>query len=49
MWHILEKQINTYRIFVGNPKGKRPTGRPKRKYNYNIKLDLRERRLNFVS
>jgi hypothetical protein len=26
-----KKQINTYRIFVENAKGKKPTGRPKHK------------------
>jgi hypothetical protein len=30
-----------YRILVGKPEGKRPLGRPGRRYN-NIKTDLRE-------
>jgi hypothetical protein len=29
-------------ILVGNPKGKRPLGRPKRRWVDNIKMDLRE-------
>jgi hypothetical protein len=33
---------NAYRILVGNPKGKRPLGRPRRRWENNIKLDLRE-------
>jgi hypothetical protein len=33
---------NAYRIFVGNPEGKRPLGRPRR-WVENIKIDLRER------
>jgi hypothetical protein len=33
---------NAYRILVGNPEGKRPLGRPRRKWVNSIKLDLRE-------
>jgi hypothetical protein len=33
---------NTYRIFVGKPEGKRPLGRPRRRWVDNIKMDLRE-------
>jgi hypothetical protein len=33
---------NTYRILVGEPEGKRPLGRPRRKWADNIKMDLRE-------
>jgi hypothetical protein len=31
-----------YRILVGRPEGKRPPGRPRRKWEDNIKMDLRE-------
>jgi hypothetical protein len=31
-----------YRVLVGRPKGKRPLGRPRRRWEYKIKLDLRE-------
>jgi hypothetical protein len=31
---------DVYRVFVGKPKGKRPLGRPKRKLEDNIKMDL---------
>jgi hypothetical protein len=31
-----------YRVLVGRPEGKRPLGRPKRRWENNIKLDLRE-------
>jgi hypothetical protein len=31
-----------YRISVGKPEGKRPLGRPKRRWVDNIKMDLRE-------
>jgi hypothetical protein len=31
-----------YRILVGEPEGKRPLGRPRRRWVDNIKMDLRE-------
>jgi hypothetical protein len=31
-----------YRILVGKPEGKRPLGRPRRRWVDNIKMDLRE-------
>ncbi|KAJ4431761.1 hypothetical protein ANN_20366 [Periplaneta americana] len=33
---------NTYRVLVGRPEGKRPLGRPRRRWEDNIKMDLRE-------
>ncbi|KAJ4427899.1 hypothetical protein ANN_23907 [Periplaneta americana] len=33
---------NAYRVLVGRPEGKRPLGRPKRRWEDNIKMDLRE-------
>jgi hypothetical protein len=33
---------NAYKILVGNPEGKRPPGRPRRRWVDNIKMDLRE-------
>jgi hypothetical protein len=33
---------NAYRIFVGKSEGKRPLGRPRRKWVDNIKIDLIE-------
>jgi hypothetical protein len=33
---------NAYRISVGMPEGKRPLGRPRRKWVDNIKIDLRD-------
>jgi hypothetical protein len=38
---MVEKR-NAYRIFVGMPEGKRPLGRPRRRWVDNIKMDLRE-------
>jgi hypothetical protein len=31
-----------YRIFVGRPEGRRPLGRPRRRWEVNIKMDLRD-------
>jgi hypothetical protein len=31
-----------YRVLVGSPEVKRPLGRPRRRWDDNIKLDLRE-------
>jgi hypothetical protein len=31
-----------YNILVGRPEGRRPPGRPKRRWEDNIKMDLRE-------
>jgi hypothetical protein len=38
MW---EKR-NIYRILVGKPEGKRPLGRPRRRWVDNIKMNIRE-------
>ena len=31
-----------YRVLVGKPEGKRPLGKPRRRWEDNIKMDLRE-------
>jgi hypothetical protein len=33
---------NAYKILVGNTEGKRPHGRPMRRWDDNIRMDLRE-------
>jgi hypothetical protein len=33
---------NVYRLLVGKPEGKRPLGRRRRRWIYNIKMDLLE-------
>ena len=38
----MEQSRNTYRVLVGKPVGKRPLGRPRRRWEDNIKMDLRE-------
>jgi hypothetical protein len=37
----MEKK-NAYRILVGKPEGTRPLGRPRRRWEDNIRMDLRE-------
>jgi hypothetical protein len=34
--------IGAYRILVGRPEGRRPLGRPRRRWEDNIKIDLQE-------
>jgi hypothetical protein len=36
------KKRTAYRLLVGNPEGKRPLGRPRRRWVYNIRLDFGE-------
>jgi hypothetical protein len=36
----MEEKRNAYRLLVGKPEGKRPLERLRRKWVYNIKIDL---------
>ena len=38
----MEQSRNAYRVLVRKPEGKRPVGRPGRRWEVNIKMDLRE-------
>jgi hypothetical protein len=38
----MEKGRNVYRVLVGKPEGKRPLGRPRRRWEDGIKMDLKE-------
>jgi hypothetical protein len=38
----MKARRNAYRIFVGNPEGRRPLGRPRCRWVDNIKMGLRE-------
>jgi hypothetical protein len=42
MWHAWGRGRGVYRVLVGRPIGTTPLGRPRRKWEYNIRLDLRE-------
>jgi len=33
---------DVHRLLVGKPEGKRPLGRPRRRWEYKIKMDLQE-------
>jgi hypothetical protein len=37
----MEESRSVYRVLVGKPEGKRPLGRPRRRWRDNIKMDLR--------
>jgi hypothetical protein len=38
----MEEMRNSYKILVGKPEGKRPLGTYRRRWEYNIKMDLKE-------
>jgi hypothetical protein len=38
----MSEKRNVYRLLVGKPDGKRPLGRPRRRWIDNIKMDLTE-------
>jgi hypothetical protein len=40
MWHAWER--NLYRILMGKPEGKTPLGRPRRRWEDEIRMNLRE-------
>jgi hypothetical protein len=47
--HVARKREkrNAYRILVGKPEGKRPLGRPRRRWVGNIKIDLKRDRMGW--
>jgi hypothetical protein len=42
MWHAWERGRGAYRVLVGKSEGKGPLGGPRRRWEDNIKMDLRE-------
>jgi hypothetical protein len=38
----MESMRNAYKMLVGKPEGKRPLGRPRRRWKDNIRMDVRE-------
>jgi hypothetical protein len=40
MWHAWERKV--YKVLVAKPEGKRPLGRPRRTWEDEIRMDLRE-------
>ena len=43
-WHVarMGERRGVYRVLVGKLEGKRPLGRPRRRWEDNIKMDLQE-------
>jgi hypothetical protein len=41
-------EINAYKVLVRKPEGKRPLGRPKHRWEDNIRMDLQEIGCDFV-
>jgi hypothetical protein len=43
-WHVarMGEGRGVYRVLVGKPEGRRPFGRPRRRWENNIKMDLQE-------
>jgi hypothetical protein len=42
----MDEGRGVYRVLVGRPESKRPLGRPRRRWEDNIKMDLREIRID---
>jgi hypothetical protein len=38
----MRQERKLYKVLVGNPEGKRPLGRPRRRWEDGIRMDLRE-------
>jgi len=38
----MDEERGVYRVLVGKPEGKRPLGRPRRKWVDNIRMDLQD-------
>jgi hypothetical protein len=36
------EERKVYKVLVGKPEGKRPLGRPRRRWEYGIRMDLKE-------
>jgi len=41
-WRVWVRRGGVYRVLVGKPEGKRPLGRPRRRWVDNIRKDLQE-------
>ena len=43
-WYVarMGERRSVYRVLVGKPEGRRPLGRPRRRWKNNIKMDLQE-------
>ena len=41
-WECSQKGRSAFKIFTGKPTGKRPLGRPRRRWKDNIRMDLEQ-------
>jgi hypothetical protein len=48
MWRAWGEVRGAYNILVERPEGRRPLGRPRRRWEDNIKIDLREIGFGYV-
>jgi len=42
MWRVRVRRGGVYRVLLGKPEGRRPFGRPRRRWVDNIRIDLQE-------
>jgi hypothetical protein len=42
MWHAWERTEKFFKVLVGKPEGKRPLKRLRHRWEYGIRMDLRE-------
>ena len=42
MWRVWVRSWGVYRVLVGKPEGRRPLGRPRRRWVDNIRMDIQE-------
>ena len=42
MWQRMGEERVVHKVLFGKPEGKRPMGRPRRRWEVNIKVDLQE-------
>ena len=43
----MSEERGVYRVLVGKPEGKRPLGKPRRRWVDNIRMDLQEMRCGY--
>ena len=48
MWRVWVRRRWVYRVLVGKPEGRRPLGRPRRRWVDNIRMDLQEMGCGYV-
>jgi hypothetical protein len=44
----MEEERKVYKVLVGKPEGRRPLGRPRRRWEDGIRMDLREIGLGWI-